>query len=118
MAERRRLVGLVRFVADTMFVDGYPGTTWDGHHEDRDMTHTEIEYCVPCGLLAPALETQRALLEEFGQQLDGVQLTPGHGGVFEVSVDGETIWDREVHGGEPDLELIVAAVDDRLEATA
>jgi selenoprotein W-related protein len=77
------------------------------------MTVIEIEYCVPCGLLNSAIETQTRLLNEFGQDLDGVTLTPGHGGVFIVTVDGEVIWKKDVHGANLDVELIVGAVDDR-----
>ena len=80
------------------------------------MTAVEIEYCVPCGLLDPAIETQTRLLEEFGRDLDGVTLVPGHGGVFVVTADGETIWDKDVHGGDLDLDLVVEAIDDRLPA--
>lgn len=82
------------------------------------MTSVEIEYCVPCGLLNQAIETQTRLLDEFGQVLDGVTLIPGHGGVFIVRTDSETIWDKDVHGADLDLELIVEAVDDRLPAEA
>ncbi|WP_058827166.1 SelT/SelW/SelH family protein [Haloferax sp. Q22] len=82
------------------------------------MTTVDIEYCVPCGLLEPAIETQTRLLTEFGQDLDGVTLTPGHGGVFVVTADDETIWDKEVHGADLDLDLIVEAIDDRLPAEA
>lgn len=82
------------------------------------MTAVKIEYCVPCRLLDPAIETQTQLLNEFGQDLDGVTLTPGHGGVFVVTVDGETIWDKDVHGADLDLEFIVEAIDDRLPAEA
>lgn len=81
------------------------------------MTYVEIEYCVPCGFLASALQTQQTILNEFGQQLDGVQLTPGHGGVFKVHVDGETVWDKAVHGADLDLDLITDAVADRVAAT-
>ena len=80
------------------------------------MTDIEIEYCVPCGLLGPAIQTQRALLEEFGQDIEEVTLRPGHGGVFEVRADGETVWDKEVHGGELDLNLVTDAVRDRAAA--
>ncbi len=38
------------------------------------MTSVEIEYCVPCGLLDPAIERQTGLLDEFVQELDGVTL--------------------------------------------
>lgn len=86
--------------------------------QESSMTAVEIEYCVPCGLLDPAIKTQTRLLEEFGQDLDGVTLVPSHGGVFVVQADGETIWDKDVHGADPDLELITEAVEDHLQVTA
>lgn len=82
------------------------------------MTSVKIEYCVPCGLLDPAIETQARLLNEYGRELDGVTLVPGHGGVFILTADGETIWDKEVHGADLDLELIVDAINDRLPVEA
>ena len=77
------------------------------------MTRVDIEYCVPCGLLDRAVETERAILEAFGRDVESVQLVPGHGGVFEVSVDGEVVWDKEVHGSDPDFDLIIEAVHER-----
>lgn len=82
------------------------------------MNTVEIEYCVPCGLLDPAVGVQRELLERFGRDLAGVRLTPGHGGVFEVSVDDELVFDRAAHGGEIDREAIVAAVGEWIPADA
>ncbi|MDG5776313.1 Rdx family protein [Haloarculaceae archaeon H-GB2-1] len=78
------------------------------------MTTVEIEYCVPCGFLETAMQTQRHLLEEFGRDLTGVELQPGHGGVFEVRVGEETIWDKDVHGGDVDHELVADAVGETL----
>lgn len=77
------------------------------------MTDVNIEYCVPCSLLEDAIETQETLLEEFGRDLDGVRLQPGHGGVFRVHAGGDLIWDKDEHGGEIDLEAITEAVHDR-----
>jgi selenoprotein W-related protein len=74
------------------------------------MTTIEIEYCVPCGLLDNATETQYSLLEEYGQDLDAVRLKPGHGGVFEVRVDGETVYDKDEHEDGYDLDAVRAAV--------
>jgi selenoprotein W-related protein len=67
---------------------------------DMDMVDVQIEYCVPCGLLDPAIKTQRQLLVEFGQNLNGVRLETGHGGVFRVSVGDELVWDKDEQGGE------------------
>lgn len=60
------------------------------------MPEVEIEYCVPCSLLSPALRAQETLLTEFGQDLDGVRLKTGDGGVFKVRMDGDLIWDENV----------------------
>lgn len=60
-----------------------------------DMTNVEIEYCVPCGHRNNALDTADSLLAEFGRDLDGVAVTPGHGGVFRVSVDGKVVFDKD-----------------------
>lgn len=59
------------------------------------MTSVEIEYCVPCGFLERAETVQHALLEQFGQDLDAVALKTGDHGVFTVSADGETVFDKE-----------------------
>lgn len=77
------------------------------------MTTVTIEYCEPCGLRDPAVETQESLLAAFGRELDGVRLQPGHGGIFQVSADDELVWDRNDHGGEIDADAIVDAVRDR-----
>ncbi|MFB6244150.1 MAG: SelT/SelW/SelH family protein [Halobaculum sp.] len=77
------------------------------------MVEVEIEYCVPCGLLDHAEETQHELLEKYGRELDGVRLTPGHGGVFAVRADGDLVWDRDDEGSiEPDQ--ILARVGERV----
>jgi len=80
------------------------------------MTDVEIEYCVPCGHLDRAQQLQGTLLEEFGQRLDGVRLDTGDSGVFEVRVDGETVFDVDEESY--DTDSIVERVGDRLPATA
>jgi len=76
------------------------------------MAGVDIEYCVPCGHLDRAIDTQRQLLELFGRRLDGVRLTTGDGGVFRVAVDGELVWDAHEDGY--DLAGIVDAVRARV----
>ena len=80
------------------------------------MTVVTIEYCVPCGFFDSAVDVQTSLIDRFGTEIGGVTLQPGNGGVFEVRVDGETIWDRETHGAVPDHELILDEVEERLAA--
>jgi selenoprotein W-related protein len=54
----------------------------------------EIEYCVPCGHLERAIDTQRAILQTFGRWVDGVKHKTGHGGVLTIRVDREEIYDK------------------------
>lgn len=66
------------------------------------MTDVEIEYCVPCGHLDRASELQRALLTQFGQDVDSVALVTGDSGVFQVRADGETVFDKAEEGYDAD----------------
>lgn len=76
------------------------------------MAEIEVEYCVPCGLLDRALEVERAVLEEYGDTVDGFRLKPGDGGVFRVEVDGEAVYDKEDEGF--DLDDVLARVGERV----
>lgn len=80
------------------------------------MTEVEIEYCVPCGFLPRAERIQHRLLEDHGRTLERVALVTGDHGVFVVSVDGETVFDKETD--EYDEEAIVEAVGSGLETAA
>lgn len=80
------------------------------------MTDVEIEYCVPCGHLNNAQDVQEALLEQFGQQLDGVRLKTGDAGVFTVSVDGELVFDKAEE--EYDVDDITRRVNEHVGASA
>jgi len=71
----------------------------------------EIEYCVPCGHLDRAMDTQRAILESFGRRVDGVNLKTGHGGVFTVRVEDQQIYDKSQGF---DLDGILADIEARL----
>ena len=59
------------------------------------MREIEIEYCVPCGYLGRAEQVEHALLSELGRRLDSLRLKPSRGGVFQVRLDGEPIYDRQ-----------------------
>ena len=48
-----------------------------------DGAHIEIEYCTQCRWLLRAAWTAQELLVTFEDQLGGVTLMPGKGGVFE-----------------------------------
>jgi len=73
-------------------------------------TIVEIEYCVPCGHLNRAIDTQREILEHFGRDIDEVRLKTGHGGVFTIRVDGEEIYEKTMGY---DLDEIIADIEQR-----
>lgn len=72
--------------------------------------NVEIAYCVPCGHLNRAIDTQRVILEHFGRQVDGVRLKTGHGGVFTIRVDGRQIYDKTKNF---DIDGIIADIESR-----
>lgn len=76
--------------------------------------HVEIEYCVPCGHLDRAVETQRELLSTYGRQLDGVCLRTGEGGVFKIRLDHEVVLDAQQDGF--DLDRVYKEINERLPA--
>src|SRR6185295_15583175 len=55
----------------------------------------EIEYCRQCRWLLRAAWMAQELLTTFEDELGGVTLVPGTGGVFIVRVEGATIWSRK-----------------------
>lgn len=73
----------------------------------------EIEYCVPCGHLEKAIDTQRVILTEFGQKLRAVALVTGDKGVFKIRVDGVEIFDKSQGYDE---QAILATISERLES--
>lgn len=73
-------------------------------------TQVEIEYCVPCGHLDKAIDTQKSILEHFGREIDGVKLKTGHGGIFTIRVDGEEIYDNSQGF---DLDRIIGEIESR-----
>lgn len=74
-----------------------------------------ITYCAMCNWMLRSAWLGQELLSTFGQDLGEVALIPRTGGVFQISYDGETIWDRKVDGGFPDSKVLKQRVRDRLD---
>ncbi|WP_340100594.1 Rdx family protein [Salinibaculum salinum] len=72
------------------------------------MTTVEIEYCVPCGFRDRALDVQRAILTALERDIDEFRLVMGDHGIFQVNVDGTTVFDKDED--EFDVDAIVRAV--------
>ncbi len=74
----------------------------------------EIEYCRQCRWLLRAGWMAQELLTTFTDDLGEVALVPGTGGIFEVRVDGETVWSRKQQSRFPEIKELKQIVRDRI----
>ena len=75
-----------------------------------------ITYCTQCQWLLRAAWMAQELLSTFGADLlSEVALAPGTGGVFAITCDGHTIWERKADGGFPEAKVLKQRVRDRLD---
>jgi selenoprotein W-related protein len=54
------------------------------------------------------------LLTTFEEEIGGVTLTPGIGGVFVVRIDGDPVWSRKEAGRFPEIAELKQLVRDRV----
>jgi selenoprotein W-related protein len=81
----------------------------------RSGPRIEIEYCPGCRWLLRAAWLAQELLSTFEQDLAAVAIAPGtEGGVFEIRLDGETLWSRKAEGRFPEAKEIKQRVRDRI----
>lgn len=74
-----------------------------------------ITYCIGCNWMLRAAWMAQELLSTFQDMLGSVTLVPGEvGGVFEISVDDELIWERKRDGGFPDVKELKTRVRDQI----
>ena len=74
-----------------------------------------ITYCTQCQWLLRAAWMAQELLSTFADDLGEVALVPGTGGVFTITCDGETLWDRKIDGGFPDAKTLKKRVRDHID---
>ena len=73
----------------------------------------EIEYCTGCHWLIRAAWVAQELLSNFESELDEGALRPGGtGGVFEIRLNGETIWSRKQEGRFPEIKELKQRIRD------
>ena len=76
-------------------------------------THVvEIEYCTQCRWLLRATWMAQELLTTFDADLNAVSLKPGTGGVFEVRLNGATVFSRKVEGHFPESKELKQLIRD------
>jgi selenoprotein W-related protein len=72
-----------------------------------------IEYCPKCGWLLRAAYMAQELLTTFNDQLNSVTLQPSStNGEFRVLVNEQTVFDRRVYGGFPEIKELKQLVRD------
>jgi selenoprotein W-related protein len=76
-------------------------------------THVvEIEYCTQCRWLLRAAWLAQELLTTFDVDLNAVSLIPGTGGVFEVRLNGATLFSRKTEGRFPESKELKQLIRD------
>jgi selenoprotein W-related protein len=61
-----------------------------------------IEYCTQCNFRGRAVWLAQELLAALEQELAGITLVPGKGGVFDVRLGGETVFSYQQAGRFPE----------------
>ncbi len=74
----------------------------------------EIEYCTQCRWLLRAAWMAQELLTTFEKELGEVALIPGAGGIFEVRLEGKSIFSREQQRRFPESKELKQLVRDRI----
>ena len=73
-----------------------------------------ITYCSQCNWLLRAAWMGQELLQTFGPDIGEVALVPGTGGIFEIRIGDELIWERKRDGGFPEAKVLKQIVRDRV----
>src|SRR5215218_7811523 len=79
-----------------------------------DTARIAITYCSQCQWLLRAAWMAQELLSTSGTDLGEVALLPSTGGIFQVTYNGDLLWDRKQDGGFPDAKILKQRVRDRL----
>ena len=74
-----------------------------------------ITYCRQCNWLLRSAWMAQEMLSTFSEELGAVTLVPSTGGIFQIAVEGELVWDRKRDGGFPDVKALKQIVRDRVD---
>jgi selenoprotein W-related protein len=77
-----------------------------------ELPRVEITYCRQCRWLLRAAWMAQELLTTFEDELGGVTLVPGTGGIFVVTVGGRVVWSRKDEGRFPEITELKQRVRD------
>ena len=74
-----------------------------------------ITYCTQCNWLLRSAWLASEVLSTFSLEMGAVTLIPGTGGIFEIHLDGELVWERKRDGGFPDSKQVKQLVRDHID---
>lgn len=74
-----------------------------------------ITYCTQCNWLLRSAWMASEVLSTFSLELGAVTLVPGTGGIFEIRIDEDLVWERKRDGGFPDVKQLKQIVRDRID---
>ena len=77
-----------------------------------ELPRIEIEYCRQCRWGLRAAWMAQELLQTFEDELGGVTLVPGTGGVFVVRSGDQIVWSRKEEGRFPEITELKQRVRD------
>ena len=80
----------------------------------NQILRVEIEYCSQCRFVLRASWLAQELLFTFGDELGEVALIPGTGGIFEVRLNGEAIWNKKLQDRFPEPKDVKQLIRDRI----
>jgi selenoprotein W-related protein len=80
-----------------------------------DKPKLAITYCTQCNWLLRAGWMAQEVLQTFSVEMGEVSLVPGTGGIFQIHLDGDLIWDRKRDGGFPDVRHLKQLVRDKVD---
>ena len=83
-------------------------------NDDQPRPRVAILYCTQYNWLLRAGWMAQELLSTFSEEIGGVTLVPGTGGIFEIECGGELVWERKRDGGFPDVKALKQLVRDRI----
>lgn len=74
-----------------------------------------IHFCPGCRWWLRAGYTAQELFATYGAEIAEVRLIPAPQGTYVITLDGETIWDRKVNNGFPEVADLKRLIRDRLD---
>ena len=74
----------------------------------------EIEYCTMCNWMLRSSWMAQEILTTFVNEVGEVVLIPGTGGIFEVRIDGKTIFSRKDMQRFPEIKELKQLVRDQI----